>query len=403
MYLTRFSLINFRNYTRLSLDMPRGITVLQGANAQGKTNLLEAIYYLSAAKSPYANSDVQLVNWLAEQDDLPHARVEAELARRDTLTRIEIILARGANGPSRYRKHVRINGIPKRVMDLLGQANVVLFVPQDMTLIDGAPALRRRYLDATLCQIDGHYRRALSQYNRVLEQRNSLLRTLRERGGAPDQLDFWDEQLTHEGAQIIARRQRTIVDLEALAQPIHRELSGGYERLRLRYAPSFDPRQQEENSQQLSFSLDLPPPISLPQEDEQVRQAFLNRLRTTRREEVQRGMTLIGPHRDDLRFFDGQIDLHMYGSRGQQRTAVLSLKLAEVRLMAQTTGEQPILLLDEVMSELDVDRRRYLCAQVAQVEQAWITTTDLQDITPEVLEQAVVYHVSLGHLKRVDV
>ena len=300
---------------------------------------------------------------------------------------------------------MRINGIAKRVMDLLGQANVVLFVPQDLSLVDGPPSRRRRYLDATLCQIDPSYCRALSRYNRIVEQRNSLLRTLREgrtsAGKWDEQLIIWDEPLTETGGQIIARRQKTLVELERLAQPVHRDLSAGQERLHLRYLPSFDPRQAEGKSPQLSFDLELAPPISLPQEPEEIRLAFLDLLQNSRREEVQRGMTLTGPHRDDMRFYDGTIDLHTYGSRGQQRTAVLALKLAEVGLMAQTTGEQPILLLDEVMSELDVDRRHYLCQRLNQVDQALITTTDLDDLTPEVLSGASVYRVSQGHLRQV--
>ncbi len=400
MYLTQFSLTNFRNYTRLSIDMPRNTVVLQGRNAQGKTNFLEAVYYLAAARSPYTTSDVQLVNWLAEQDDLPHARVVAEWVRGDTLAKIEITLTKNGNGRGGYRKHIRINGVPKRAMDLLGQVNVVLFVPQDIALIDGAPSGRRRYLDVTLCQIDPAYCRALAQYNRVLERRNALLRTLRERGGDQDQLDFWDEKLVRHGSTIMSRRQQAVVDLEALSQPVHYGLSGGRERLRLRYLPSFDPRRQTQGERQMSLGLNLLPAISLPQTSDQVGATFARRLIAARREEIQRGVTTIGPHRDEFRFFDGQIDLHTYGSRGQQRTAVLSLKLAEVALMAQSTGEQPILLLDDVLSELDVDRRRYLCRQLGQVEQSVITTTDLSDLTPELLRSATVYAVSQGRLER---
>jgi DNA replication and repair protein RecF len=297
MYLSRLVLINFRNYARLSLDMPRRVMVLQGANAQGKTNVLEAIYYLTAAKSPYAGSDTQLVNWLADRDDLPHARVEAELIRGNTLTRIEITLTRDERNHERYHKHIRINGVDKRVMDLIGVANIVLFMPQDISLVDGSPSGRRHYLDATLCQIDPRYCRALAQYGRVLEQRNGLLRQLRD----------------------------------------HRDLSGGRERLRLRYTPSFDPQRPQEDDQQLRLGLDLPPPVSMPQEPETIQEAFRARLRSMQSEEIVRGMTLSGPHRDDLLFLNGQIDLRTYGSRGQQRTAVLALKLAEVALMARVT------------------------------------------------------------------
>jgi DNA replication and repair protein RecF len=235
----------------------------------------------------------------------------------------------------------------------------------------------------------------------VLERRNHLLRSLRDRRDAADQLEFWDHELTREGAKVIARRQRAVLELEALAQPIHRDLSGDHEQLRLRYLPSFDPWQTDQDSGQLRLSLDVAPPISLPQDAETIEQAFLESLRSSRREEIQRGMTLLGPHRDDARFFDGQIDLHTYGSRGQQRTAVLALKLAEVALMRRTTGEQPILLLDEVMSELDLDRRRYLCEQLNKVEQALITTTDLDALTRDVLAQATLFHVAQGHLEPV--
>jgi DNA replication and repair protein RecF len=398
MYLRSFSLANFRNYIRLSLDVPPQITVLQGANAQGKTNFLEGIYYLTSARSPHATSDVQLVNWLAEQDDLPYARVVAEVARKDVQTRIEITLAQETNG-SGYRKHIRINGAPKRVMDLLGQVNVVLFVPQDIALIDGAPSVRRRYLDVTLCQVDPLYCRALAKYSRVLERRNHLLRMLRERGGKWDQLEYWDEELAQNGAQIIALRQQAVLDLEALAQPLHVDVSGGRERLRLRYMPSFDPRRPQVDDRQMTLNFDLPPPVSVPQDVETIRRAFLQVLCSSRRQEIQRGMTLTGPHRDDLRFLDGQVDLHLYGSRGQQRTAVLALKLAEVSWMVRTTGEQPILLLDDVMSELDAQRRRYLCSQLGQVEQAIVTTTDLDDLTPDLLQRATLYSVSQGRLE----
>jgi DNA replication and repair protein RecF len=398
MYLLSLSLANFRNYIRLALDIPRQVTVLQGANAQGKTNFLESIYYLSAARSPYATSDIQLVNWLAKEDDLPHMRIMAEVARKDAQTRIEITLAQD-NSASSYRKHIRINGVPKRVVDLLGQVNTVLFVPQDIALIDGAPSERRRYLNITLCQVDPVYCRTLRGYMRVLEQRNHLLRSLRDRGGARDQLDYWDIELAKDGAQIIARRQQAVLELETLAQSIHTDLSGGRERLRLRYVPTFDAGQPQRDEQQMLLDLDLPPPVSIPQDVETVYGAFLEILRNSRRQEIQRGMTLTGPHRDDLRFLDGQIDLHMYGSRGQQRTAVLALKLAEVSWMAKTTGEQPILLLDDVMSELDFQRRRYLCEQIDQVEQAIITTTDMDALAPDLVQRSNLYRVSQGRLE----
>jgi len=397
MYLTQLSLANFRNYVRLSLDMPQHITVLQGANAQGKTNFLESIYYLAAARSPYASNESQLVNWLAQQDDLPHARIVAEVMRRDRPTRIEITLTQNGSSTA-FRKHIRINGVPRRVMDLLGQVNIVQFMPQDIALIDGAPIVRRRHLNVSLCQVEVQYCQALRQYTRILEQRNALLRQLRERGGDQDQLDFWDQGLAQHGALLIAQRQQTIIDLEEQAQPLHIDLSGGKERLRLRYVPSFDPRNPPQDELQMSLSLDLPAPISIPQDPSRIRQTYLETLHRLRPAEIARGSTLFGPHRDDFRFYDGQIDLHYFGSRGQQRTAVLALKLAEVAWMVQNTGHRPILLLDDVMSELDLERRQYVCEQLKHVEQAIVTTTDLASLTPELLERATLYHVSQGRL-----
>jgi DNA replication and repair protein RecF len=254
-------------------------------------------------------------------------------------------------------------------------------------------------LNVTICQVDVPYCHALRQYTRVLEQRNALLRQLRERGGDRDQLDFWDQELTQHGALLIAQRQQTIIDLEEHAQPVHVDLSGGKERLRLRYMPSFDPRHPPQDELQMALNLDLPAPISIPQNPSRIRQAYLDTLHNLRAAEIARGSTLVGPHRDDLRFYDGQIDLHLYGSRGQQRTAVLALKLAEVAWMVQNTGHSPVLLLDDVMSELDMDRRRYVCDQLNHVEQAVVTTTDLESLTPELVESATLYHVSQGRLQ----
>jgi DNA replication and repair protein RecF len=438
MRIEHLSLTNFRNYARLELDFPGHTILLQGDNAQGKTNLLEAIYYLATTRSPHAGAEHELVNWLAENQDLPHARLVAQVWKGDSALRLEITLVRpqpsradnlalspetkgpalsrspepcpererrssegAAKGPG-YRKHIKVNGVNKRALDLIGQVNVVLFLPEDIVLVAGSPSGRRRYLDATLCQIDPHYCRTLQKYNRVLTQRNHLLRTLREREGGLDQLLFWDRSLVENGAYLVARRQEVIGELDRLAQAVHLELTGQKERLRLRYEPSFDPSHPPPPDYQLPLELDLPsePGIHKWGTDlGQVAEAFRAQLRESRRREILQGMSLIGPHRDDLRFSVGGIDLTIYGSRGQQRTAALALKLAEVKLIAQEVGEQPVLLLDDVMSELDDARRGYLMRMIDGAQQAILTTTDLKAYSTEFLAEATLLRVREGRIE----
>jgi DNA replication and repair protein RecF len=405
LYLQHLSLTNFRNYARLNLDLPASAIVLQGANAQGKTNLLEAIYYLATSRSPHATADRQLVNWLADEEPLPHARLVAEVSKGDTIYRIEITLMKrtSANGV-RLQKEIRINGVPRRAMDLLGVVNVVLFRSQDMELADGPPSRRRQYLDATLCQVNRSYCETLRDYNHVVEQRNALLRSLRERARvASDELLFWDEKLVTSGARLIATRQTVLAELERLAQPVHRTLSGGREVLRLRYVPSFVPTHEPGASYQMTMNLAEPagvrelPPLT----SSQVVLAFRAHLRQVQRDEIARGMTLLGPHRDDFCFEANGVDLRTYGSRGQQRTAVLALKLAEAQFMFRETGHQPILLLDEVMAELDSHRQRHLLQAVNGVQQAVLTTTDWDVFSEEFLGRAQCLYVQEGRIQQV--
>jgi DNA replication and repair protein RecF len=380
MRLTHLSLHNFRNYVRLDLDLPPGVSILQGDNAQGKTNLLEAVYYLATSRSPHAGSDRELVNWLAgEQEPLPYARLVGHVTKAASESTIEITLTQQANNGARYRKQIRLNGVARRVMDLLGQLNVVLFLPEDIGLVTGSPGGRRRYLDAALCQIDPVYCRSLSRYNRITTQRNALLRDLRERGGDSGQLAFWDERLVENGAYLISRRWNALLVLDELAHDVHGQLTGSAEQLRLRYVPSVE--------------MDGPAATS------EAGEAFRGQLQTMRRRDIAAGMTLVGPHRDDLLFLINGVDSGIYGSRGQQRTAALSLKLAEVKLMRRETGEQPVLLLDDVLSELDEHRRRFLMHTLENgAEQAIITTTDLHTLPQAFLQSSQLWRVETGRL-----
>jgi len=398
MHIEHLSLHNFRNYARLEISLPTGPILLYGSNAQGKTSLLEAIYYLATSRSPYTTSDRQLINWNAHRDMLPFARIGAEIVRANRVfNRIEIILTQQANGTDseHFQKDVRINGVSRRVMDLIGQINVVMFLPQDLTLVEGPPAERRRYMNVTLCQTDADYCRALASFEKVLIQRNALLKRIAEKQGSPYELDYWNEQITSSAGILVAGRQKLLRELEVKARQIHHDLSGGEEDLELKYRPGFLPTAN--NTGQLSFEvlgMDLNRQLSA----DEIMEQYQARLTELQAEEIARGMTLIGPQRDELRLMVNGYDLGLYGSRGQNRTAVMALKLAELEWMRDTIGEWPILLLDEVIAELDAHRRAFLLNRINGASQVLLTTTEPDIFTPTFLENAARWHIRQGQI-----
>jgi DNA replication and repair protein RecF len=399
MHIDHLSITNFRNYARLELGLPAtSPIVLHGQNAQGKTSLLEAIHFLATAKSPYTASDRQLIHWRMESEQLPFARISAEVCTETTaFTRIDItlVLEKLSETNVRLRKAIKINGVDKRVMDLVGLVAVVLFLPQDLTLIEGSPSDRRRYMDNTLNQVDAAYLEALDQYEKVLPQRNALLRRIADNHADPRELAYWDEQIAQKGAVIIAGRQRFLRELEIGAQRAHHDLTGLRETLTLQYQPSFRPT--VEGDGQMSFDtlgLDLHRELSA----ERIAPQLLEQLQTDQRESIQRGVTLTGPHRDELRLLINDHDAGLYGSRGQARTAVMALKLAELEWMRGRIGEYPILLLDEVIAELDASRRAYLLERINGATQTLMTTTELDIFTESFLERATVWHVTEGQI-----
>jgi DNA replication and repair protein RecF len=367
----------------LDLDLHPGVTLLLGDNAQGKTNLLEAIYYLATSRSPHAGAERELVNWLAvDQEPLPYARLVGRVERDGSDLTIEITLTQQANNEGRFRKQIRLNGVARRAMDLLGQLNAVLFLPEDVALVFGPPRRRRRYLDATLCQIDTVYCRSLSRYNQIVTQRNALLRDLRDRGGDRTQLVYWDEQLAEHGAYLVTRRQEALRVLDELAHAVHSQLTDGRERLHLHYMPSIE------------FTGEI--------NSGTVGEAFRAQLQARCQREVAAGMTFVGPHRDDMSFVVNDVDAGTYGSRGQQRTAALALKLAEVDLMRRETGAHPVLLLDDVLSELDAQRRQFLLRYLDDgPQQAVITTTDLHAVPDGFLQGCQMWRVQTGSLSEI--
>ncbi len=398
MRLTHLALTNFRNFSRLDVDVPGGVILLVGDNAQGKTSLLEAVYYLATLTSFHASSDRQLINYLLPPSPPPFARIVADYQRLGRSHRIEIRLVQesgNGNGGTRLRKEILLDGVQVKTTQAVGHFNAVLFLPQMMNMVDGAPEERRRYLNLALAQVAPGYAVALTEFNRALTQRNALLKQLGERGGDLAQLDFWDNLLSASGAQLIQTRIRAVMEIERLAAQVHRQLTNSKELLRLSYRPSYDPAPNPPG--QFTLGLDVPVDrsgVTL----EQIQQGYKQRLVQLRGEEVQRGVTTLGPHRDELRFLSNRIDLGEYGSRGQVRTLLLALKLAEVSWMKSKTHEWPVLLLDEVLAELDAQRRADLLARLAEAEQTLVTTTDLDLFAPDFVNSSTRWRIHEGYV-----
>ncbi|HVM70278.1 MAG TPA: DNA replication/repair protein RecF [Anaerolineales bacterium] len=400
MYLTHLSLTNFRSFARLDMDIPRRVVLLTGGNAQGKTSVLEAIYFLAAFTSFQTHTDRQLVNFIEARKSLAVGRLVADYVRGPARHRLEVRLVLepvGATG-QRLRKEILLDGIKRPEAEVIGHFNAVIFVAQMTQIIEGGPEARRRYLNLALAQSVPGYARQLNEYGEALTQRNALLKLLAERGGDPAQLDFWDNAISRMGASIIYHRIEAVQQIEKVAARLHRELTHASEVLRLHYQPAYDPLLPPQG--QIAMGLSTPVQRNGVSEEE-IRRGFLEALQRSRAEEIRRGVTTLGPHRDELRFLANGIDLTDFGSRGQVRTALLALKLAEIEWMKVRTGQWPVLLLDEVMVELDAQRRKDLLASLDSVEQAVLTTTDLHYFDPGFVEKAEVWQVEGGAVKQV--
>jgi DNA replication and repair protein RecF len=421
MYVERLRLTDFRNYAALDLSLPRGLVVFTGRNAQGKSNLLEAVMLAATSRSFRTTSEREAVRWGAPGR---FARVDTTVARRTGPLHVEVIVsdvgptpegtptrpvpdpALPAPPPAAFRKRVRVNGAPRRALDLLGLVTVVVFAPTDLDLVIGSPAQRRRFLDMTLCQVRPAYCRALSQYQKVLAQRAALLKRIKEGAESPHALGYWDDQLARLAVPIMRERAAFLRAAEASAARVYTALAGDDDTgedtddgdtrddegdngsveqpvpsadLRLLYRPAYDG--------------------SLEGDEAEVAAAFKARLVELRNREIAQGANVIGPHRDDLAFRSGEVDLSAYGSRGQQRSVALALKLAELEYIERETGDQPILLLDDVLSELDTQRRADLLAAVRDLDQVLLTTTDAASVPADALAHAHIYRVRGGAVR----
>jgi DNA replication and repair protein RecF len=381
-------LTNFRNYSHTSLDLPPGRLLFLGDNAQGKSNLLEAVYLLASGRSVRAGNDAEMIGWAAEAGVQPFTRLEATVERRAGSVQLESIVAGpspepGASG--RTGKRFRVNGIPRRAVDFVGQLRAVLFTADDLDIVSGPPAGRRQFLDVALSQLDRAYYLSLQRYARLMQQRNATLRRIKEGVAGPDELALWDDGFVREGAVLIAARHNAVRALARLVAASHAGLSGAVpETLDLAYEPQLGDEWRG-----------LLPEDATP---DNVQPVFAAALASQRRRETAAGISLVGPHRDDLAIDLNGVAAAAFASRAQIRTATLALRLAEAALLRAANDDPPVLLLDDILSEMDERRRASVLAGLSGFDQAWFTATSGSWLPPEFLATCTVYEVRSGAL-----
>jgi len=387
MHLKRLSLTNFRNYARQEMEFAPGPVLLLGQNAQGKTNLLEAVALLATGRSDRADTDADYIAWDVRGDPQPFARVAgvAQRAGGDVSVELIVVGRPGAHDRLLASKRFKLNGVAKRASDVIGALTAVLFTTDDMELVKGAPSGRRRYLDVMLSQVDHAYLRALQRYTKVVTQRNALLKRVQEGSSRRDELAYWDEELARDGATLLAGRAAAVATLAEGAAEAHGALSGQRERFALAYLPRFSDAWPAER-----IAAATAPELSA---------ALLDRLQGSHGRDVAAGLTLTGPHRDDLSMTLGGESASAFASRGQQRTAALALRLAEARLLFERTRDRPVLLLDDVLSELDEARRASVLAAI-DADQVLITSPDPDRFGAAYVASAQLWRIEAGAAAR---
>ena len=355
MIIKSLELADFRNYETLNISFDKGTNILYGDNAQGKTNILEAIYVSATTKSHKGSKDKEIVNFNKEE-----AHIRTYLEKEDVEYRVDMHLRKNKS------KGIAIDGQKiKKAADLLGLLNVVFFSPEDLSIIKNGPSERRRFADLELCQLDNFYLYNLNHYNKIINQRNKLLKDMYFNPGLRETLNIWDSQLVSFGSKIIERRELFAKQLCEIIGEIHKKLSGGKEEIIIRYEPD----------------------VSI--ED------FDQRMKENQEKDIRSKMTSTGPHRDDFSFIVNGVDIRKYGSQGQQRTAALSLKLSEIELVKKMTKDTPVLLLDDVLSELDSNRQNYLLNSIGDI-QTIITCTGLDEFVNNRFEINKIFKVING-------
>lgn len=355
MIIKSLEIADLRNYETLTISFDKGTNILCGDNAQGKTNILEAIYLSATTKSHKGSKDKEIVNFYKEE-----GHIRTYLEKDGVETRIDMHLRKNKS------KGIAIDGQKiKKAADLLGLLNVVLFSPEDLSIIKNGPAERRRFADMELCQLDHFYLYNLNHYNKIVNQRNKLLKDMYFNPGLRETLNIWDSQLLSFGSKVIERRTLFASQLCEIISGLHKKLSGGKEELIIQYEPD----------------------VSI--------EEFESKLKINQERDVKLKQTSIGPHRDDFSFIVNGIDIRKYGSQGQQRTAALSLKLSEIELVKKMTKDTPVLLLDDVLSELDSNRQNYLLNSIGNI-QTIITCTGLDEFINNRFEINKIFKVTNG-------
>ncbi|RLL41729.1 DNA replication/repair protein RecF [Oceanobacillus piezotolerans] len=370
MHIEQLDLRNYRNYENLNISFDDKVNVIIGDNAQGKTNLMEAIYVLAFTKSHRTSHEKELIQWEKE-----YAKIEGRVVKRNQKIPLEIII-------STKGKKAKLNRLEqRRLSDYIGSINVVMFAPEDLTLVKGSPQIRRRFIDMELGQIQPTYLYHLAQYQKILKQRNFLLKQLQKKAKSDiNLLEVLTTQLIQHASIIIEKRFIFLELLKNWAVPIHHGISRNMEDLDIKYSPTID--------------------VSESENKEKIDNIYYEKFQEIQGKEIERGTTLIGPHRDDLLFYVNNKNVQTFGSQGQQRTTALSLKLAEIELINKEIGEYPILLLDDVLSELDDYRQSHLLNTIQGKVQTFVSTTSVDGIHHETLKNAELFPVKDGKVDR---
>ncbi|WP_300379684.1 DNA replication/repair protein RecF [Clostridium sp.] len=360
MYIKKLQMLNYRNYKTLAITLGKGVNVFMGDNAQGKTNILEAIYYCSFAKSHRTSRDKELVRW-----DEDSAYISLLVGKERLDKQIDINILRDG------KKAIKINKVKvSKIGELFGNFNVVMFSPEDLKIIKESPGIRRRFIDMELCQLDSRYYYNLVQYNKILNERNLILKS---RTLDKEFLDVYDMRLAEFGHNIIMERYKYIDKLNLYGESIHKDISSGKENIEFKYI------------------------CTVKKTTENIKDSFYELLKKNRKKDMEKGITTIGPHRDDFSVLINSVDTKSFGSQGQQRSAVLTIKFASLKIIKEVTNEYPILLLDDVLSELDFSRKRYVLNSIRDI-QTVITCTGIEDLTNYLDNNSRVFKVKDGDI-----